>query len=593
MNDHALGLPAMPGRLVGWQLLGILSAFFAQGTVGAADAPPLSKPVKAERPIPDDATKRDLLKSLDMVVQDVKAEKDPNSRANAFINAAYAQAKLGEIEKARRTFGSAAQSAREIEDKKYRLIRLKVIIGEQAGIRDLKGIEETSDILLEESEKPDASAKELCLSSKIQVQNEIAKDLARSGKIAQARERFQASLELLEGYGENVEAWKRSLGNTLVALVTVGELDFAFKTLAAIPQSSREIRGSLLSIVVGSSWPESSQTDQEVLERLLKFSDGLPGDRVRPLIFQKLTVARARSGDLSGALRCVEWFTDDLTKANMLGHVVGERAKAGDFRGAYEMVHMIGKGASDPRTIKFKASAFETIAKEERRRGDLAAARRAWDEAIRIAEKFDTDLQRAEQLAVITSARADLGDIAGALKVVESIRGDDHQKGQAMVAIARAQLRADQRADAISTLKRASEILEQVSIEIKQMKERNGRERNDALRPLAIAFAEAGLLDEAVNHAMAFDEIYFQAPIIANIAVVQVQKGDVEGALKTVGRISDSSHKAYAMGEVARTQAASGHAAEARLWIDKLESPMHRAIVYRSMVNAFAWPGRP
>jgi tetratricopeptide (TPR) repeat protein len=547
------------------------------------------------KPRLDEQTRQAFLESFREVVRRAMEEKDPGLRSWALLNIAHAQANLGDRGAARGTFEAAAKSALEIADPQRRATMLRLVAESQAGTGDRDGLTATLDLLREKTEEMD-------LSDKLRYRTEIARVLAEGGDRELAREKFQETLELFEGFGDNDVAFVNAVSSANLEMVSVGEFDLALKAAAAVPVEGLSIRSSMIHIIARGTSSAPPREAEKVLSRALKLTEPLPDDGTRLDVLEKLAVARARGGDLRGALACVDQLSVDARKvrvlgpsadvrrANVLGRIAEARAKAGDLKGATEAAGMIGKDARDPSALDPKPPAMSAIAQEQARQGDIAAARTTFDEAVRVAQGLESDDIKAERLGSIAAARAGIGDIEGAFKTIEAIIGDDQRKCLALVAVARVQLKAGRKPEAIATLERASQALGPAGKKANRNKSRGHWNRLDAIRMLAATFAQAGAIDKALNEVEAIDDKPSRKSVIATVAIAQAQSGDFDGALKTISRISDVSRSSAIFGEVAKAQAEAGHAADARAWIDKLDSPMARADAYRALAEVFAAP---
>jgi RNA polymerase sigma factor (sigma-70 family) len=232
--------------------------------------------------------------------------------------------------------------------------------------------------------------------------------------------------------------------------------------------------------------------------------------------------AQAQAGDCDGALRTAAasgaFQTSALTQ-------FAQSLRTTDRPAALKAVRQASERAGAAESRPDRMQALVAIAGALARFGDV-------DGAIRTAESLGAWADQGLQAVAIAQARG--GDPAGARRTADKIGPKDFL-AEALLAVALAQAKADQRDAARATLRQVRQLADELR------KERAGR-------PDSRSLAFPGGL----------------AQLEARIAFAQERIGDTEGALRTAAALGVGLQKARALLDVATAQAEAGKTADAR-----------------------------
>ena len=285
-------------------------------------------------------------------------------------------------------------------------------------------------------------------------------------------------------------------------------------------------------------------------------------DYLRTGAWRQIAVAWARAGDreaagklLGKALQAVAAFKNvHLIRVEALIATAEAQAQIGDVPGAL-------KTAASVENLRGKAEALRNIALVQTKGGDLKGAGE-------ITDTIADEKIKAQALRGIAAARAEAGDRDGALQTVAAIR-DPYLKAGAFRRIAMASAIVKDRAGTRGILKQALDAA---------MTIQGDNEKADALGGIAMAFLAAGDASEALRSVTLIENVFAGKPIpevavharsevLRAIAIAQAQAGDSQRALQTAGSIPTPYMQTSALAEIAVVQSERGDrlAAEATL----------------------------
>ncbi len=240
--------------------------------------------------------------------------------------------------------------------------------------------------------------------------------------------------------------------------------------------------------------------------------------------FRNIALVQTKGGDLKGALDTADTIADEKIKAQTLRGIAAARAEAGDREGALQTA----AGIRDP---YLKAAALRKIAVAPAILKDRAAALDILKQALDSAGAIQGETEKADALGGITMAFLAAGDVNGAFRT------------SALIASAFAG---------------------------KPLPEVAATTRSEVLRAIAIAQAQAGDSQRAFQTVGTIAVPYMQASALAEIAVIQAERGDriaagatLRRALQVAAAIREFSAKAPALLGVAQAQAKTGDRAAA------------------------------
>lgn len=278
--------------------------------------------------------------------------------------------------------------------------------------------------------------------------------------------------------------------------------------------------------------------------------------------WRQIAVAQARDGDretanklLGRVLQAVAAFKNvHLIRVDALIATAEAQAQIGDMSGALKTAVSVGN-------LRGKAEALRNIALVQAKDGDAKGA-------LGTAETIADEKIKAQALRGIAAARAEAGDREGALQTAAGIR-DPYLKAGAYRRIAVAPPIVRDRAGARDILKQALDAAMTIQGE---------NEKADALGGITLAYVGAGDVAGAARTAAMIEGVFSAKPLpdvavttkaeaLRAIAVAQVRAGDSQGALQTVGSMGNPYMQASALAEIAVVQAERGDrlAAEATL----------------------------
>jgi tetratricopeptide (TPR) repeat protein len=227
------------------------------------------------------------------------------------------------------------------------------------------------------------------------------------------------------------------------------------------------------------------------------------------------------------------------------------RVDAGDFVGAWETIAKQEKAAgpvNDDPYIGYHSHLDLVLleahmAMEQANVGDMVSAKKAISAAKSLADLFTHSYSISQAYRSLAEAQAAAGDIDGAKKSVEHIKGEDARadhKFDAQLAISEAQIKAGDREGARETLAasgKTADLIPQADTKLEkrlalakaQVKAGDG---TGARETLATAVAELR------NNSVKEPNAYY------SLSLAQASGGDINGAKKTANYIQNSDDKA-------------------------------------------------
>ena len=216
-------------------------------------------------------------------------------------------------------------------------------------------------------------------------------------------------------------------------------------------------------------------------------------DQHKASVHRALAVALAEAGDTVAALHHAERHLRGVELAQALAGIVKAQLQRGDIAGALKTAEGIGTWGYKKTA---KADALRAIAAAQGTAGDTVGAKQTFEKARHVARRLpSSDIKgsspQATVLESIALTQMRRGDPEGALRTIEDIdRG--YFKVDGLLAVAKAQADAGERAGAVRTLARAAEAAGALA-------EQDGR--SSALQ--RVASTEARIGNAGAAHAMA------------------------------------------------------------------------------------------
>jgi hypothetical protein len=329
-------------------------------------------------------------------------------------------------------------------------------------------------------------------------------------------------------------------------------------------------------------------------------------DNMRENSLSQVPVLWAKAGDISAALKTVDFLDSDVYKGSALKEISEVQASAGDFEGAQKTADLIQRE-------DYKSNAQSAIADAQIKSGDFTGAQKTLAAVLKTAVAIESDREKGFALWNIAEAQLKAGDIPGAQKTADLIQyeyykllpqasiakaqaangdmvgakatlaaaqrtadltKDGSAKSTGLAAIAEAQTASGDIANARETLVAALKTVDLIDgIVAELLKAR-------AWSYIASVQARSGDIAGAKRTADRISSDYSSQslnPALAVIAEAQAKAGDVKGALKTANRIKDAFAKGYAQQLIAGVQAKDSKVKDissnpqVSAWLNKLD----------------------
>ncbi|HEY1269940.1 MAG TPA: hypothetical protein VGH16_21965 [Candidatus Binatia bacterium] len=285
------------------------------------------------------------------------------------------------------------------------------------------------------------------------------------------------------------------------------------------------LAAAVLLIVPGGLRSQSIQqnkptADKTLIVKILREAADAASGVERNSVLSEITIALVQAGDFAEALRVASLISEPIPRSWAYGRIGEMMAEAGDLPRARQAL---------AQTADHKAMIHGAIAVELARRGEAAAA-------VQYAESNLRDV--AGTLAKIVNAQLDRGDVAGALKTAERIgtRGySNSRRARALGAIAVVQMKAGDTAAAKKTFdsaRRAAQAL--------PASDEGGSPQGVVLKELAVVETNSGNIEGALQSIAAISRGYFKVEAMIAIAAAQREAGERAAALQTLNRAAET-----------------------------------------------------
>jgi tetratricopeptide (TPR) repeat protein len=445
---------------------------------------------KALAAIGDKAGARTALQSAVDVASEIQAFGEPTKRAELYAEIARAQMETGDKSEAQFTLRQAMQAARTMSDRS------------PFPIQPPPGMEFDYEPLAKKS---------LLLKKVAQIQ-------ARCGDASAASDTYRQAVEAAQ-----------SLSDPLIKVRALSEIA-ADKSMEAAGAAWKTALDSALAV-------NKEYTRSKAVELVLRaqIKDGLYDDAIATVAkrlvgdFQNYglwVVADAiASSDQSVPMQVMDRLKELATKAEfdrpskkikVFERIAAAQARLGDDEGAYRTSgepHPLNN-VQDFRATQARVNVMKSVAEAQIKAKQLDAAKNTIQAALEIfAPMDDEDGEAYFPWAALGGLQAEAGDLTGAQETARSLSFTPSRVG-ILVDVAVAYSKLGRHDDARQVLQRAS------------------KDADDAPRD---ALWRAAIQSNAIGEG--FDPM---APVLQTIAYGQARTGDLDGALKTVARISSS-----------------------------------------------------
>ena len=287
--------------------------------------------------------------------------------------------------------------------------------------------------------------------------------------------------------------------------------------------------------------------------------------RGRDMVLAEIAVAQAGILDTLQALQTVETIDRETARLYAVSSIAGVMAAKGNVQDARELTNLI-------KDAFWRDAALMNIAWAQAEAGDLDGSQ----ETVRAIQD---DSVRDTTLLQIVVIRARSNDFGEALQIAQSLE-EPVRKGRALDAIALAQLKAGKQEAAVSThgrvLKVAGLIRDETGAALAAIAQaRIGAEysaafeaaksigapveRQRVLAQIALIQVQRGQLRESLQTANTVADVSARARVLYEIAVYLAENNSVEKALEITGIINDDYYAAVALRRIAAVHAKRGN----------------------------------
>lgn len=260
----------------------------------------------------------------------------------------------------------------------------------------------------------------------------------------------------------------------------------------------------------------------------------------RNLRLDHIARAQIEIGDIEGAQASARQIEDILDRVRALLAIARAQAAAGDRSVADATIREALAGASSD-AGRARPQALEEIAVVQADFGDI-------DGGLATAKMIEDAETRSEALSGISGAQADAGDFAGSLATAKST-GNPFLLVEALNRIAAARADAGDRAAAAPAHEEALATAQA---------SQDHSERQRLLRRVAMGQIETGDLDGALATIGLIEQGPDRDDVLGEIAAARAEAGDASGALEAATAIVDPEDRAKALGLIGAAQVRSG-----------------------------------
>ena len=478
-------------------------------------------------------------------------------RAVAYTHIAKTQAKSGDREVARKTFGAAFEAARGMEKGFNRVKALRDILEAHVEVGQVAGARKVAENIVAENMEPlDSDFISAWTSAR------IATAEAKSGDSGMARKAFAAALKTAQGMED--EARRDA------ALMAIVQSQLEVDDVAGARNALASFRSGLV-LVRALTWialAEAKSGDLEVARKTfaaaLEAVQSLENPSGRDAVLMDIVVSQLEVGDMAGARDTSMSFRSDSLLAEALTSIALAEAKSGHKQAARQDFAAALETVRDMKDVSERDSKLWRIAEAQSSAGDVVGALKnlfrienvegyqireiapqaKTREILAIAERLDRGPKRDSVLRTIIRTLLDDEQIGGALKAAEYM--DDGQlRRDALVEIIQKQqtmrvLEKGDFADALDTVQRVLKSVEYLD---------DGQLRHEALMEIILAKVEIGDFTGALDTAQRMSDepvsvlhmgrSGWVSSILERYATQQAKAGKFRDAMQTAMGIKD------------------------------------------------------
>jgi len=306
---------------------------------------------------------------------------------------------------------------------------------------------------------------------------------------------------------------------------------------------------------------EAAEIFSEALDEVQRIKDG----GLRDVALGIIAEARAKAGDIQGALASARSINDKTLRARSLDRIVGVQVIAEDIQGT---AWSISEALATARSIEvegFRSSAVSRIVK-------LQIATGEFQNALITARAIENTSEREEAIRQIVVAQATAGDVEGALNAARNFNSELNRAG-ALSSVAGILV-------SVGDILRAGDIARRFEVEML---------RSIIFSRIAMAQADAGDFEGALTTAQ--NTKRRDSRTLSHIAEAQANDGDVQGAITTARSIKSELSRTVTFISVARVLAAAGDIDGAMSVTQSIESEHSRGEAFSHIAGMLANAG--
>jgi RNA polymerase sigma factor (sigma-70 family) len=526
-------------------LVGILAVGVVMGianhTGAAADHPPtqagqVPPPKPAGKPI------RQVLREAAVAVQ---TSSDPGPRAYGLIEIVKAQTRAGDREGALESARQAAAAALAL-DPNGQCWALAALAWARAGAGDREGALNVLRLARKRAEGIETDWGRVV----------VLRIIAGSQFDLDGRDDAMATIQSIRDIALAIPARDNSrlgpLGDLVGAQVYAGDFEGAFRTVETAAVGNHYLQGYLFGAMARAAaaeatfslqppkslGPEDRKTRRSLLERIAKAIEPFAFAEEKPYV--ELAIASAMLGDFEGALRAAHRFG----------------------KGPIKYAHMIDQAATP--------YVLAVIGGYQGKAGQHDEARETLREALDLIRH---DPRLSLRLGQVAWGQAKAGDIAGAMKTLESV--DPRERLRLLIETAEQQDEAGDYEGARVTLRLALGEAERL---LRAPAPRRGADLK--VPPIMVNADGKVVPSDAPDLALDVKDT-----CLAEIAAIQAKLGALDLAVEAYRSITLGNHKGYAARDVAEARTKAGDAEGALAWALSLEAPDVRAWALRGLAK--------
>lgn len=438
-------------------------------------------------------------------------------RAVAYTHIAKAQAKSGDREVARKTFGAAFEAARGMANRVKRLKALRDILEAHVEVGEVAGARKVAENIVAENMEPlDSDLISAWASAR------IATAQAKSGDLEMARKAFAAALKTAQGKEDEARR-DAALMAIVQSQLEVDDVAGARKALASFRSGSLLVR-ALASIALAEAKSGYKQAARQDFAVALETVQGVEDPSKRDAVLMDIVLPQLEVGDVVGARKAAANFESASYLVRALTSIALAQAKSGHKQAALQEFAVAFKTVQGIKDVSERASILWEIAEAQGRAGDVVGALKS---VFRIEHVDDYQIT-----AIASQAKA--GEIVVALEIVERLDGGPKRDG-ALSTIVRALLDVEHIGGAL----KAAEYMDDRQLRYETLFEILQEQRSMGFLEKGDFAGARDTLQRVVKALEHMDDVQLGHDALVEIILAKMEMEDFTGAIATAQRMSD------------------------------------------------------